>query len=416
MSSFPEISALMKALAGVIGDHVKQVFTPLAARVDSVEKAWHSLPHFDLVTLEKTLIDAVLAQLANKQGAERNELNPELIQRCVVKTLSSLPTPQPGEKGAKGEDGKNGENGQNGKDGTNLQLTDIAPMVEQLVIDRLQQIPGQAGPKGDPGEKGAPGKDGTPVSLAELLPWLEQRVNESLQRIPLPEPGRNGEKGEQGETGKDGTSVTPEEVAPLLEQLVSKKMKAVVSTQNEESFSKDQVQRLVDKAVQKALQALPEPSDGAPGRDAAALEILPAIELQKSYPRGTYATHAGGLWRSFETTLGLKGWECVVEGIAEIFLKKLEPRLFQLRLRRSSGSVQTYDLPVPLMRYRGLFVDGAYEPGDTVTWAGNLWHCDEATADKPGELNSHGWTLCVKKGRDGIDGKDGKDFTKGIAL
>jgi integrin beta 3 len=59
-----------------------------------------------------------------------------------------------------------------------------------------------------------------------------------------------------------------------------------------------------------------------------------------------------------------------------------------------------------LQIYRGVFVDGkAYTPGDTVTWGGSLWHCNQPTGSKPGE-QSKAWTLCVKRGQDGKDGKD----------
>jgi len=62
------------------------------------------------------------------------------------------------------------------------------------------------------------------------------------------------------------------------------------------------------------------------------------------------------------------------------------------------------ELGFPSMIYRGVFQDGhKYERGDTVTWGGSLWHCDDATAEKPGD-GSKAWTLCAKKGRDGKDG------------
>lgn len=55
--------------------------------------------------------------------------------------------------------------------------------------------------------------------------------------------------------------------------------------------------------------------------------------------------------------------------------------------------------------YRGVWIAKQYEPGDLVTWAGAMWHCNTTTHSKPGD-ESRDWTLCVKKGRDGRDGKD----------
>jgi len=62
-----------------------------------------------------------------------------------------------------------------------------------------------------------------------------------------------------------------------------------------------------------------------------------------------------------------------------------------------------YELVFPVAIYRGVFKDGTdYTTGDLVTWAGSMWHCDEATKAKPGDGP---WTLATKKGRDGRDGK-----------
>lgn len=64
------------------------------------------------------------------------------------------------------------------------------------------------------------------------------------------------------------------------------------------------------------------------------------------------------------------------------------------------------ELGFPVMLYRGVYKEGVYERGDTVTWAGSLWHCDAVkTTEKPGD-GSKDWTLCAKKGRDGKDGEE----------
>lgn len=60
----------------------------------------------------------------------------------------------------------------------------------------------------------------------------------------------------------------------------------------------------------------------------------------------------------------------------------------------------------PGLAYCGVFVAGkTYEKGDCVTYAGSLWHCDaDATTTRPGD-GAPGWTLTVKRGRDGKDGR-----------
>ncbi|EOO1372649.1 phage portal protein, partial [Escherichia coli] len=91
---------------------------------------------------------------------------------------------------------------------------------------------------------------------------------------------------------------------------------------------------VLKQAVLEAVNALPAPQDG---RDATALEVLPAIDDQKSFPRGTYATHLGGLWRAYEKTHGMRGWECLVDGVADIDVSMTDERLFSVVIRQSSG-------------------------------------------------------------------------------
>ncbi|EPI9012246.1 portal protein, partial [Escherichia coli] len=102
---------------------------------------------------------------------------------------------------------------------------------------------------------------------------------------------------------------------------------------------------VLQKAVLEAVSALPAPQDG---RDATALEILPAIDDQKSFPRGSYATHQGGLWRAYEKTYGMRGWECLVDGVADIDVSMTGERSFSVVVRQSSGqrTEKTFSLPV----------------------------------------------------------------------
>ena len=161
------------------------------------------------------------------------------------------------------------------------------------------------------------------------------------------------------------------------------------------------VPQLVADAVKAAVDEIPEPITPSDGRDALQIELEPCIDEKKSYPRGTYATHKGGLWRSYQKTDGMRGWECIVDGIFGINIKQDEERIFTISLEKASGLVEEKAFSIPVTIYRDVFKAGKeYEPGDTVTWAGSLWHCNETTTDKPGEPGTKGWTLAVKKGRD----------------
>jgi hypothetical protein len=58
-------------------------------------------------------------------------------------------------------------------------------------------------------------------------------------------------------------------------------------------------------------------------------------------------------------------------------------------------------IKMPAEIYQGVWQpDTTYEQGDTVTFGGSSWHCNEETKDRPGEV-SKAWTLMVKRGRDG---------------
>lgn len=231
-----------------------------------------------------------------------------------------------------------------------------------------------------------------PAPTAPGLPDIATMVSDAVAAIPAP---------------RDGKSVTPEDVQPMIQELVRNAVAEIPTPKDGKDFDPSMLKQLVEQAVSDAVSTMPaaEPGkDGADGRDALALEILPFIDEEKSYPRGSYATHNGGLWRAYEKTHGMRGWECLVDGVAGIDIQQSEQRCFTLKVNRTSGTSETKSFDVPVMIYQGVFKSGQeYLPGDTVTWGGSLWHCDERTLDKPGEAGSKGWTLAAKRGRDGRD-------------
>lgn len=158
-------------------------------------------------------------------------------------------------------------------------------------------------------------------------------------------------------------------------------------------------------AMLKAAMAeveLPQPTPGKDGLDALQLEVLPEIDTSKSYPRGTYASHEGGLWRTYEKSHGMRGWECVMNGVAKTEIKASDDlRTISFVNVLSDGTVTEKHFDVPVVIDRGVFKHGnTYKSGDAVTWGGSLWIAQEQTADKPGEPAAKGWRLAVKKGRD----------------
>jgi len=162
------------------------------------------------------------------------------------------------------------------------------------------------------------------------------------------------------------------------------------------------------------IKGLPTPPVPEHGKDALDIDILPGIDFEKSYLRGTYATHDGGLWKAHSNTQGARGWECIVKGVKGVTCDFDGERSIKLNVEMTGGDMIERGFSVPVMIYRNVWTEGTYEKGDTVTWAGSLWHCDEPTDLKPGE--GKGWTLATKRGRDGKDAKPVVDTSGGVKI
>lgn len=322
-------------------------------------------------------------------------------------------------------------------DGASVTVDDVLPLIEEQIQAAVASMPvPKDGKDADPKQiqltiaaelaKLPVPADGTSVTIDDVLPLIEGQVKNAVALLPVPKDGKDADLEQINRTiadevaklpkPADGVSVTVDDVLPLIEEQVSAAVAAIPLPKDGDSVSIEQVQLLVDKAVASALAGIEPPKAGEPGRDAAHIEIGPAIDPEKSYPRGSYAKHLGGLWRSFEATSGMRGWECIVDGVASLSVEQDGERGFKAVAQLSSGKTEEKALTLPVMIYRGVFTGASHTPGDTVTWGGSLWHCDEPTSDKPGELDSKGWRLAVKKGRDGKDGNHGKDLVKGVSI
>lgn len=279
----------------------------------------------------------------------------------------------------------------------------LAPLKTQLreMDDALKVLPATVAKDLDQRVRAAvaelpPAKDGAPgisVTVNDVAPLVAEEVAKAVAAIPRPK------------DGAPGTSVTPEDVAPLVAKMVQAAVADIPLPKDGESVPVGEVQRMVDEAVSKAMSAVAPPKDGAPGRDALQLELQPAIDLEKTYPRGTYARHAGGLWRAFEATKGLHGWECVVDGIAHLQIEQ-DGREFTLVAKTSSGDEVRKSVKVAALVDRGVFKAGTmYEAGDGVTWGGSFFIAQkDGPRGHPGEPGCDGWRLAVKRGRDGTKG------------
>ncbi|MGE0803097.1 MAG: hypothetical protein AB7O55_32755 [Lautropia sp.] len=289
----------------------------------------------------------------------------------IDRRLASMPVPErglQGEKGAQGERGDKGEKGDKGDQG-------------DVGRDGVDGEPGLKGEQGDPGprgEKGDPGPQGDPG-----------------------ERGLQGERGPAGERGAAGPSAYQAAVAAGFVGDESAWLKSLRGTDGRDGADgKDGKDGRDGRDGRNGTDG----KDGMPGRDALDIEILPAIDESKSYPRGTFACHRSGIWRAVRPTEGMEGWVCLVAGVHVVEVRQVDPRAFEVVAGLSDGRDRVEKFAMPTMIYRGIFREGArYEPGDTVTWAGSLWHCNESTADKPKD-GKGAWVLAAKRGQDGKDG------------
>lgn len=187
-------------------------------------------------------------------------------------------------------------------------------------------------------------------------------------------------------------NVPVDDIAPMVHEAVNK---AIESLPKPEPVDYE----VVKGFVTEVFQAIELPKDG---KNAVDLEVLPAIDAEKSYPRGTYALHNGGLWRSCEKTVGMRGWECVVCGVADIAIEQGDdPRQVTVSLSKSDGHRVEKQFVFPVLIDCGVYKDEqVYRKGDGVSLSGSFWIAQvDSPAGRPGTTSD--WRLSVKKGRDG---------------
>jgi hypothetical protein len=381
-----DVAKFIDGLHGWLGDQ----FAPIVDRLKRLE-AVRPVDEVELTANVSKALDPKFVELYERVGT---------IQTSV-KEISLTPGP-------KGEDGLPGvgadEAGITERLRAELKALTDAEFERLVGVVKELAVPGKDGEAGKDGEPGAPGKDADEAAFmefaaAEIGVQVRASVEAAAHELKaLAVPGPAGESGPAGAPGKDAE--IPE---TLIRELIDARVKEIPPAADGKSVPIEDVQRMVDDAVQKRMAEVRVPADGNDGRDALHLEILAGIDLSKNYPRNTYAKHLGGLWRSFEKTHELRGWECIVNGVAGVEYEPSDedPRVLAAKTILSDGTESCAVIRVPAMVYKGVFREGEeYEQGDTVTWAGSLWHCQEPTREKPAESGVKSWRLAVKKGRD----------------
>lgn len=224
----------------------------------------------------------------------------------------------------------------------------LAPIVKQHVeaatapllrrLAELEALGSASGKDGADARDGADGKDDDPVSDDQIALAVERYL---IANPPCAgKDGRDGKDGERGADGADGVG--------LAGAMIDRAGELNVTLTNGE------VRKLGPVVARDGENG----RDGADGKD-------------------------GQSWEDME-------------------VRRTGPRTIELSFDHGERR-NTFELEFPVPLYRGVFSEGeAYQNGDMVTWAGSLWHCNEATSDKPGD-GAKAWTLAAKRGRDGKD-------------
>jgi hypothetical protein len=225
-------------------------------------------------------------------------------------------------------------------------------------------------------------------------------VQEEIAKIPPPEPPKD---------------VDPEQVASLVAEEVGRAMTALPAPQDGKSVAIEDVLPAIVAEVKTAVAALPEP------RSVKNVFVNRAGEAVYAFSDGTT--------ENIGQVAGKDGSD-VDWAAVEVKLRELVDAIPRPKDGKDGFSLTNFDsslsddartmilsfeddtqrfehemkFPVPI--YRGVFKVGEeYEAGDMCTWGGSCWVAGKATTAKPDSSDS-GWTLAVKRGRDGKDGKN----------
>lgn len=236
-------------------------------------------------------------------------------------------------------------------------------------------------------------------------------IEKTIKEMPVPKDGKDGIDGINGKDGADG-----KDGEPGKDGADGTNGKDGIDGKNGAdgiSVDVDAIERAVNERVEKRLAEIEQPRDGRDGqqgprgergRDALQIDILPDINPEKSYPRGTFATHRGGLWRSKATTDGMQGWECIVDGMHELTLRQDEndPRTLHVAISKSAGDTVMGRYFIPTVIDKGVFREedaASYVKGDGLTFGGS-WYITQKDnpQGKPGQ--SPDFRLAAKRGRD----------------
>jgi hypothetical protein len=285
---------------------------------------------------------------------------------------------------------------------------------ELVAVKAADPVPG---PAGKDGENGADGKDADPEVVKALQVTLAEL---------------RGDMDALRETHQKSAAAMSEMVAALAEQaLVARELPELPD-----------VAGLVAAEVERAIARIPEPKDGAPGRDGVdgsnGADGRDGVDGKDGAPGRDGVGAAGavidregalvltlsdGTTKSLGIVVGQKGepGRDGVDGRDGVGFQDLDEtyeddgRVLVRRFIHDGVVVREFRHNTKQLVYRGVYeVDKTYAAGDAVTWGGAVWIAKCETSAKP---DDHGhvrdWQLAVKRGAEGRQGKQGESGERG---
>lgn len=215
-------------------------------------------------------------------------------------------------------------------------------------------------------------------AIKAIPDMVSKAVDEAVSAIPAP---------------RDGTSVSVDDVMPALEGRVQKFLDAIPVPKDGapgESVTLDDVAPMIEDAIAKAVSAIPAAKDGADGVGLAGALIDRGGNLVVTLTNGEAKSLGPVVGKDAEPAEpGRDGL-----GFEDLDFETKDGRLYAV-FRRDD---LVKEARLPGISYRGGWKAGEYLTGDSVTFGACQWIATEDTDEKPGEGKA--WQLAVRKGRD----------------
>lgn len=215
------------------------------------------------------------------------------------------------------------------------------------------------------GEKGDPG---TSVTLDDVRPLIV----ETLAEWPKPENGKDADPA-------------------VIEQMVAEAVAKIPAPQDGKSVTVDDVRPLIEEAV----AAIPVPKDGKDGVGLAGAVIDRSGELVVTLSDGSHHSLGPVVGKDGAPGKDGLGFEHMEETLED------GGRVVVRRYRRGE-EVQEFRHVTATVIDRGVWKQGPYQRGDSVSHGGSTWIAQKDTETKPDTPDSD-WRLSAKRGRDGKD-------------